>query len=267
MKVLVVTMCKNEEKIMPFFIQHYSEIADTILLVDNGSTDNTISIARDLGNKLDTHVVVLNLDTSGFSESLKKNVYETAYRHEMFIGQYDLSIVVDTDEFLYHPHGTRKQLEIYNKKYKNNLVIKPKGYDMVSDTYPVYNGESILNQVNEGTRSHGFDKCNCFSSNLILQASMGMHYSSHFNPKTKSIVRPKTNKGFFLLHFKTLGRYNRIERQKNMRDNLNDLGKLETQKGINSHLLVSDKELLDYADHIKANSSKLDFEALLKDKS
>lgn len=267
MKVLVVTMCKNEEKIMPFFIQHYSEIADTILLVDNGSTDNTISIARDLGNKLDTHVVVLNLDTSGFSESLKKQVYETAYRHDMFVGQYDLSIVVDTDEFLYHPHGTRKQLEDYNKKYKNNLVIKPKGYEMVSDTYPVYNGESILKQVDRGSRLDIFDKCSCFSSNLILQASMGMHYSSHINPKTKSIVRPRSNKGFFLLHFKNLGRYNKIERYKNMRDNLNDLGKLETQNGINNHLLISDEEVLKHIDSFYKKSSKLDFEALLKDNS
>ena len=267
MKVLAVTMCKNEEKIMPFFIQHYAEIADTILLVDNGSTDNTISIARDLGNKLDTHVVVLNLDTSGFSESLKKNVYENAYRHEMFIGQYDLTIVVDTDEFLYHPHGTRKQLEDYNKKYKNNLVIKPKGYEMVSETYPDYNGESILKQVDHGARQAIFDKCCCFSSNLVLQASMGMHYSSHINPKTRSIVRPRTNIGFFLLHFKNLGRYNRLERIKNMRDNLNDLGKLETKNGINDHLLVSDENLLQFVDSIYERSSKLDFEALLKDKS
>jgi glycosyltransferase involved in cell wall biosynthesis len=45
MKIKLVTVCKDEERIMPFFINHYEPWVDEILIVDGHSTDKSVEIA------------------------------------------------------------------------------------------------------------------------------------------------------------------------------------------------------------------------------
>jgi len=44
MKICVITLCYNEEVILPFFIRHYEQVADRIICYDGGSTDRTREI-------------------------------------------------------------------------------------------------------------------------------------------------------------------------------------------------------------------------------
>lgn len=46
MKITVYTVCFNEELMLPHFLNHYSRIADRIVLYDNQSTDQSMSLAR-----------------------------------------------------------------------------------------------------------------------------------------------------------------------------------------------------------------------------
>jgi len=52
MKILVTTLARNEENIIPYFVHHYFDIADKIIIVDHQSTDNTIHEALKTYNGL-----------------------------------------------------------------------------------------------------------------------------------------------------------------------------------------------------------------------
>ena len=51
-KISVVIICKDEEENIGRTLQSLAGLTDDIVVVDNGSTDNTKNIVRDLGAKL-----------------------------------------------------------------------------------------------------------------------------------------------------------------------------------------------------------------------
>lgn len=105
MKVAVYSISKNEEQ----FIQRWAEsakYADMILLVDTGSTDNTLQIAKDCGITVKSIVV----NPWRFDEARNKSL--------AFIPEdYDYCIALDCDEVLLP--GWREELE---KAYKKNIT-------------------------------------------------------------------------------------------------------------------------------------------------
>ena len=46
MRITTITVCYNEEKILPFFLDYYSSFCDEIIIFDGNSTDNTVSIIQ-----------------------------------------------------------------------------------------------------------------------------------------------------------------------------------------------------------------------------
>jgi len=43
----IYTVCRNEKKILPFFLKHYEYFCDKIIIHNNESTDNTLKILND----------------------------------------------------------------------------------------------------------------------------------------------------------------------------------------------------------------------------
>jgi glycosyltransferase involved in cell wall biosynthesis len=123
----VYAVCWNEEKILPYFLRHYSSFAERIVVYDNNSTDGSQEIVRkwpkaelrtfDTGDTFDD-VVITEIMNKGYKESR---------------GKADFVVVVATDELLWHPNMKRILLE-----YKRCGVTLPKvqGYDMVSWRFP-----------------------------------------------------------------------------------------------------------------------------------
>ena len=142
MKINVVAVCKNEGRILPFFLDHYSQFCDSIMLCDGHSTDNTKDIVAtfpkaklvylDDGKELDD-VTLLRI----------RNEY-----YKQFRNQYDWQIVCDVDEFLYNPNI----LEVL-QRFKDQGITFPEvdGYQMGSKVFPKY-GIPITKQVVTGER-------------------------------------------------------------------------------------------------------------------
>lgn len=104
MKITVITLTRDEERIIPFFLRHYAEFADEIIVFDHHSTDGTRQIVESHPKarcQLYSTGGVLRDDIHAIMKSL-------CYQNK---GPFppdppvdgDWFIVLDCDEFIWHP--------------------------------------------------------------------------------------------------------------------------------------------------------------------
>jgi hypothetical protein len=152
--------CRDEEFMMPFFLDHYTRFVDKLFMFDAGSEDKTKDIIRSY-NKcelVDVSKAEGGFLREDFISDLKNNIWKQ-YKDEC-----EWVIVTDSDEFLYHPTGVLGFLE-QNKQYS---VFNVQGYDMVSDHLPVH-GVPIINQIKTGIEAHYPTKCCVFNPKRITE--------------------------------------------------------------------------------------------------
>jgi glycosyltransferase involved in cell wall biosynthesis len=193
-RIKVITCCKNEEKILPFFLQYYSKIADEILVYDGGSTDMSVTIAASWEK---TKVICTGVDDVLDERKLMKIRNEEC---RIYNEVYDWLIIVDADEFLYHPNLRRKLTE-----YKITGVTYPKiaGYNMRSLHYPVLEaGRTIVDLIKTGVRDDKWQAKRCvFNPNKAFPVyDIGCHAAV----ATGDIVESNDTE-LSLLHYRWLG--------------------------------------------------------------
>ena len=248
MKIVAITLARNEEKIIPYFIHHYSDIVDRIVLLDHESTDNTVDVAKKVASEKGIPLDVITVNNTGYDDVFLKQIKENAYK--MYRGkEYDVVIVVDSDELWHHPEGTRECIEEAYRDTNNRFVLKPQGYQMVSESFPAYSGDSLFEKVTEGVRDHNFDKLSCFSIDLNLVTSFGMHASQHFN-ESNQLVTPLEDRGILLLHCKFLGNEHFKERIRNSADNLSDVGHQLMDQGVAVQFRSTDEGIESHYNYI-----------------
>lgn len=157
----------NEEKILPFTLDYYSNICEKIFVYDNMSTDGSdeiyarypkVSVIKWSSNDEINELNYVNLKSNGYKQ---------------FSREADWVIVCDCDEFLYHPRLLDKL-----KYYKENNITVPKinGHDMVSEKFPVYDGEPITDKIKTGSEVYPpFCKNIIFNPKLDVQYGIGGH--------------------------------------------------------------------------------------------
>jgi hypothetical protein len=182
----------NEEKILPFTLDYYSNICDKIYIYDNMSTDSSdeiykrypkVTVIKWNSNNEINELNYLNIKNNGYKLSREDNA--------------DWVIVCDTDEFLYHPRLLEK-LEYY----KNEGITVPKidGHDMVSESFPEYDGELITNKIKTGSEVYPpFCKNIVFNPKIDAKFGIGGHSFQSNNTINSSSPELK------LLHYKFLG--------------------------------------------------------------
>jgi glycosyltransferase involved in cell wall biosynthesis len=69
----VVTISKNEEQDLPFFLQHLVDWVDEIIIIDDNSTDNSMNIARSFGDKV-KFLVSPRIENEYFSHQRNKGI-------------------------------------------------------------------------------------------------------------------------------------------------------------------------------------------------
>lgn len=188
--VEVFAICYNEEKIMPFFLKHYSKFCSQITIFDNHSTDKTIEIIKNFAKTFPTQLILY--DTSG---TLDDSVYLSIKNNCWKKSEADYVIVVDSDEFIYHKDI--KKFIIDNPK----SIYKPKGYNMVSDIFPT--GDDIL-QIKTGKYSSNYSKLALFSPKEVQEINyhLGCHNASP--TLTDGCIEIIEEDELKLLHYKNL---------------------------------------------------------------
>jgi glycosyltransferase involved in cell wall biosynthesis len=188
----LITLCYNEEKILPHFLRFYQPLVDWMVFFDGMSTDKT----RDLIHQF-PHTSIVNHDTGGKVDDLENiRVKNEAYKE---MGA-DYFIVVDCDEFLYHP-DLRFLVASLDKHGYN--AIQSAAWQMVGDEMPTPD-RPIAEQIQWGVRDEytktWFDKVCVFKKEVDIRYETGAHTQHALN------MRLAPGKPVSLLHYKWLCR-------------------------------------------------------------
>jgi hypothetical protein len=192
MKIHAYILAYNEEKILPYTLDHYSKICEKIIVYDNMSTDSSdeiykrypkVNVVKWSSNNEINELDYLNIKNTAYKDSRGQNV--------------DWVIVCDTDEFLYHPDLLNK-LKEYKKIGINVPLIE--GHDMVSREFPTYDGRPLTEIVKTGS-----DVYEPFNKNIIFTPDLDIEYGvgAHTFKSNNSIFSDKAE--LKLLHYKLLG--------------------------------------------------------------
>jgi hypothetical protein len=194
MKIHAHILSWNEEKILPFTLDYYSSFCEEIYIHDNMSTDSSDEIYK----KYPKVTVIKWSSDNQINEmnyiNLKNNEYKNYSRNK----DVDWVIVCDCDEFLYHPN-----LLTVLQDYKEKGITVPRisGHDMVSESFPIYDGELITKKIKIGSERYQ-PMCKNIIFNPDIDVSFGVGAHSFTSPNGVF----SQDEDLKLLHYKFLGK-------------------------------------------------------------
>ena len=226
MKIHLYAHCWNEERIIPFFLRHYEPLVERMVIFDNGSTDRS----RELFQR--SAKVELRHFDSGDSFNLM-NLVETNRCWKESRGCADWVIIVDIDEFIYHP-SLRDYLAQCQKD--DVTILHPVGMGMVSADFPD-EASDLTKAVRRGVPEYRMDKPAVFNPDAIdeINYEAGRHTASPTGRVTFPPVREVK-----LLHYKKLGLDYFVARTSEMRKRRTAM---DREKGWGVHLDRSAEQL------------------------
>jgi glycosyltransferase involved in cell wall biosynthesis len=194
MKLHVYTVCFNEERMLPYFLEHYARWASKIVVYDNMSTDRSAEIIRSWPN-----TEIIPFDTDGQLQELRL----TEIRSNCWKGDdADYVIVCDVDEFLHVddlPEFLAAQPEID--------VFEALGFNMIARRFPSDYSRSLLDQVRRGSFAGNYCKMMLFKPRSVhaMNYGPGSHTASPEGSAPLRVLRATDHAGRLrLLHYKYL---------------------------------------------------------------
>lgn len=185
MKIEIFTVIKNEENILPFFINHYrTAFPDCIInFYDNNSTDNSVEICKLQHCNVFDFPDFIPYVKEEILIDLKNNIWKNSSA--------DWIIICDVDELLQINSEELKSLS------DDVNVISTKGYNMIditSDNLPV-------DQLTHGNYAPPYNKNIMFKNKSVqeINYTLGAHQC---NPLPNPVFSSKI---FKLLHYNKYG--------------------------------------------------------------
>ncbi|AEE48582.1 glycosyltransferase family 2 protein [Haliscomenobacter hydrossis] len=209
-------LCFNESRMIEHTLNYYSRFCDKITILDNQSTDNSVSIVREKF----PDVVVEEFDTNGeYREDILMNIRNNRWKGS----EADYVIMADMDEFIVDEHLLDK---LEAMKRQRVAIPNITGYNMFSEIFPNDYGRLITEQVTKKFRDRTFDKKIIFSPKWVQEMNFGV--GSHFcKPVYKEGVEVQTDHSFSfnLLHFKFLAREYLYKRHRGYATRMSDVNR------------------------------------------
>jgi len=219
-------LCWNEEKMIPFFMDHYSEVVDRFIVYDNGSTDRSLELLA-----ANPKVSVRHFDTPEDSfvyEELRLS--EEIWKESR--GVADWVIFVDMDEFIF---GADLGDYLAQAAAESVSFVRTVGFDMVSTEFPSAD-QPIISQITRGFRAVANDKPCIFDPDKVEATNFTLGRHGAF--PTGEIHWPVTRE-LLLLHYKTLGWDYYYNRTKFLATGLKAR---DIAEGLGAHYLFSEQE-------------------------
>tara|TARA_Y100001951_G_C11220941_1_gene228719 strand:+ start:43 stop:831 length:789 start_codon:yes stop_codon:yes gene_type:complete len=244
--------CWNEEELLPFTLDYYSEFCDLITLFDNFSTDSSLEIANRYSK-----VRVIPWGVEGVYDDRVLTLAKNRSYKDHGRGA-DWVIVADCDEFLYHPKIREK---LYEYREAGITVPLTEGFDMISQKFPEI-GSSILEQEKRGVPQEGMNKSLVFDPRVNLVYAVGAHIAStdqyhglfevdadgnqhRLPPSTSYKPTISESRELKVLHYKDLSPEYKIGRLKVLAPRLS---KWSLENKQTDHWLQTEEEVLDNFD-------------------
>lgn len=165
MTVWLYCICRNEERMMPYFLRHYSTWVDKLIFYDGRSTDGTRSLIQSCPKaELRDWPGEDGLVDDQFRDFANEQWKESK-------GKADWVLWVDADELLYHP----SMLELLDRYLKEGVEVPHvAGFAMVWSRFPTSSGQ-IYDEIKTGFRSPEWDKPEIFRPCLNMAWNVGRH--------------------------------------------------------------------------------------------
>ena len=200
LSIWLFCICRNEARLMPYFLKHYAPWVTKFVFFDELSDDGTRDIIRSC------HTAELRdwPGSCGINDDQMLTFANEAWKEAR--GKADWIIWVDADEFLYHPN-----IIGVLQRYLHEDIDVPQiqGYTMVSKAFPTTQGQ-IYDEVRRGFPDGIWSKPAIFRRHMWWTVGRhGVDYT-RFNPKSSPHAEIK------LLHYRALGMdYIRWRHQRN----------------------------------------------------
>jgi len=167
--IWLYALCGEEADILPYFLRHYENQVDRIILLDGGMDEATVDVAMLRWNF--PHIEECPFTHGGYDDRLfveyAAEKYKEARRHA------DWVVWVDVDEFLYTPIPLRDALDHYRGGEIH--AVQCDGYQMVAPSFPEYTGEPLTSLVKVGAYDKIYNKVCAFDPMLDVRWSVGRH--------------------------------------------------------------------------------------------
>mgnify|MGYP000341654859 CR=1 FL=1 len=181
MKVEIFTAIKNEEDILPFFINHYiNAFPECIInIYDNNSTDKSVEICKANNCNVFNFPDFIPYVKEELLTDLKNNIWKNSNA--------DWIIVCDVDELLDISMSDLLHLQ------ENVSIIKTQGYNMIDVT----EDDLPIEKLTYAAPSESYSKLVMFKNKIIneINYSLGAHTA---NPQPNPVY---SNGIYKLLHY------------------------------------------------------------------
>jgi glycosyltransferase involved in cell wall biosynthesis len=206
MKIEVFAICYNEEIMLPYFLRHYSQFAERIVIYDNYSTDRSEEICRQFPG-----VEVIKYDSGN---QIRDDIYLDIKNNCWKGSTADWVIVCDIDELLY-------DFGMILADVKSHTIILPEWYEMVSDKLPQGNTQ-IYYEIGYGVCQGLISKCLIFRPDAIKE--INYHPGAH-GIEPIGDIRVMETSMIGILHYKYLSADYVIARHAMYQSRLSDINK------------------------------------------
>lgn len=220
-KIYWVTLCKNEEEIIPFCIQYWHRIADKVIVYDNHSTDSSVELLSQYD-----WIEIRTFDSDGQNDVIQKQVKEQAYLE--FKDKCDILIISDMDEVFYFKNEAVWDAFIsggYN-------VLATPIFSLCEDSKPPYLENKLLHEQckkfykQKMNHMNGFEDISKLSVfNTKITNSVSMSVGQHYVQTSPTMRIMLSNDGFCLHVDKGFGIDYKYKIRQKMNDNLSETNK------------------------------------------